>query len=75
MKIENISDINKFFEMVDQCEERVELRTNRGDCINLKGTLSKFVVAAMLINNLGVQQGEIIIYNLKDAERLMPFFA
>ena len=75
MKIKNISDINKFLEIVDECEEKVELITSQDDCINLKGTMSKYIAAVMLINNLVVQQGDIIIYSPKDAEKLMGFFA
>ena len=35
MKVSNIKDIEKFFEVVDSCEGRVELVTGEGDRLNL----------------------------------------
>ena len=36
MKVSNIKDIDKFFEVVDSCKGRVELVTGEGDRLNLK---------------------------------------
>ena len=36
MKVQNIKDVNKFFEVVDSCKGRVELVTGEGDRLNLK---------------------------------------
>ena len=35
MKVSNIKDIDKFFEVVDSCKGRVELVTGEGDRLNL----------------------------------------
>ena len=43
MKVSNIKDIEKFFEVVDSCEGRVELVTGEGDRLNLKSKLSQYV--------------------------------
>ena len=43
MKIENIKDVDKFFEVVDSCKGRVELVTGEGDRLNLKSKLSQYV--------------------------------
>ena len=39
MKVSNIKDIEKFFEVVDSCEGRVELVTGEGDRLNLKSII------------------------------------
>ena len=36
MKIKNINDVDKFFEVVDSCKGKVELVTGEGDRLNLK---------------------------------------
>ena len=36
MKVHNITDIEGFFKVVDQCRGRVELITGEGDRLNLK---------------------------------------
>ena len=35
MKVQNITDIDKFFEVVDSCKGKVELVTGEGDRLNL----------------------------------------
>ena len=39
MKVSNIKDIEKFFDVVDSCEGRVELVTGEGDRLNLKSKI------------------------------------
>ena len=43
MKVQNITDIDKFFEVVDRCSGKVELVTGEGDRLNLKSKLSQYV--------------------------------
>ncbi len=39
MKIQNISDVNTFFKVIDSCKGTVELVSPEGDRINLKSKL------------------------------------
>ena len=39
MKVQNITNIDKFFEIVDSCKGKVELVTGEGDRLNLKSKL------------------------------------
>ena len=52
MKVSNIKDIEKFFEVVDSCEGRVELVTGEGDRLNLKSKLSQYVSLANMEESL-----------------------
>ena len=46
MKVQNITDIEAFFKVVDACQGRVELVTGEGDRLNLKSKLSQYVSMA-----------------------------
>ena len=39
MKVQNITDIEGFFKVVDSCEGKVELVTGEGDRLNLKSKI------------------------------------
>ena len=42
MKIKNINDVDKFFEVVGSCKGKVELVTGEGDRLNLKSKLCQY---------------------------------
>ena len=46
MKIQNISDVNTFFKVIDSCKGTVELVSPEGDRINLKSKLSTYLSMA-----------------------------
>ena len=43
MKIQNITDVDKFFKVIDECKGVVELVSPEGDRINLKSKLSQYL--------------------------------
>ena len=43
MKIQNITDVEKFFSVIDQCKGTVELVSPEGDRINLKSKLAQYL--------------------------------
>ena len=73
MKVENIRDINKFFEVIDQCRGKVELVTGEGDRLNLKSKLSQYVSLANIFSNGEIPELEIIAYEKEDVDRLIAF--
>lgn len=70
MKVTNIASINKFMEIIDKCEGKIEFVTEQGDRLNLGSKISQFVAIVKIITDGGIQQLEIISYNKKDTERL-----
>ena len=46
MKVQNITNIDKFFSVIDDCSGKVELVTGEGDRLNLKSKLSQYVSIA-----------------------------
>ena len=75
MTVTNITNVEKFFETIDQCEGRVELVTEQGDRFNLKSTLTKYVIFVKIVSNCIVPTVQINTYNYADAQKLMKFMA
>ncbi|WP_459638984.1 polya polymerase [Faecalimonas canis] len=73
MKIQNITNIEKFFSVVDQCKGKVELVTGEGDRLNLKSKLSQYVSMANVFSNGEIPQLELISYETEDTDRLLDF--
>ena len=73
MKVQNISNIEKFFEVVDSCKGRVELVTGEGDRLNLKSKLSQYVSMANIFSNGEIPELEIIAYEKDDIDKLVSF--
>lgn len=73
MKVKNITDIEKFFDVVDHCEGKVELVTGEGDRLNLKSKLSQYVSLANIFSNGEIPELEIIAYEKNDIERLIDY--
>ena len=61
MKVSNIKDIEKFFEVVDSCEGRVEL------------VLSQYVSLANIFSGGEIPELEIVAYEKEDIDKLMSF--
>ena len=73
MKVQNISDIDGFFKVVDACNGKVELVTGEGDRLNLKSKLSQYVSMANIFSNGEIPELEIIAYEKEDIDRLVSF--
>ena len=73
MKVEHISDINKFFDVVEQSKGRVELVTGEGDRLNLKSKLCQYVSMANIFSNGEIPELEVVAYEKEDIDRLISF--
>ena len=73
MKVQNITDIDKFFKVVDSCKGKVELVTGEGDRLNLKSKLSQYVSMAKIISNGEIPELEIVAHEPEDINRLVEF--
>lgn len=73
MKVQNIKNIEKFFETVDACKGRVELVTGEGDRLNLKSKLSQYVSLANIFSDGTIEELEIIASEPEDVNRLVNF--
>ena len=73
MKIQNFTNIEKFFEVVDSCEGKVELVTGEGDRLNLKSKLSQYVSMAKLFSDGTISELELLAYEPEDINKLVNF--
>ena len=73
MKVQNITDIDAFFKVVDSCKGRVELVTGEGDRLNLKSKLCQYVSLANIFSNGEIPELEIIAYEKEDIDKLLEF--
>ena len=73
MKVQNITDIEGFFKVVDECKGEVELVTGEGDRLNLKSKLSQYVSMANIFSNGEIPELEVIAYEKEDTDRLIKF--
>ena len=73
MKVQNITDVEGFFKVVDSCKGRVELVTGEGDRLNLKSKLSQYVSMANIFSNGEIPELEVIAYEKEDTDKLNQF--
>lgn len=73
MKVKNITNIEKFFQVIDSCKGKVELVTGEGDRLNLKSKLSQYVSMANIFSDGTIEELEIIAYDTTDMEKIMNF--
>ena len=73
MKIQNITDIDKFFQVVDSCAGKVELVTGEGDRLNLKSKLCQYVSMANIFSTGEIPELEIVAHEKEDIDKLISF--
>lgn len=73
MKVQNITNIDKFFEVIDTCVGKVELVTGEGDRLNLKSKLCQYVSMAKIFSNGEIPEMEIVAYEQEDIMKLVDF--
>ena len=69
MKIQNITDVEGFFKVIDSCKGPVELLSPEGDRINLKSKLSQYLSMATMFSNGYINELELVAHEKDDAHR------
>ncbi len=73
MKVSNVSDVDRLFEIIDSCKGKVELVSGEGDRLNLKSKLSQYVSLANLFRAGTIPDLELVAYEPEDIQKLMDF--
>lgn len=73
MKVENIRDIDRFFDVIDKCKGKVMLITGEGDQLNLKSKLSQVVSMANIFSNGEIPELEIVASEPEDVQRIVDY--
>lgn len=74
MKIYNIDDVQKFLDVIKQCQGTVELVSKQGDRLNLKSELTKYLAISQLFNdNTFINEMELVASDPDDVKLLMEY--
>lgn len=73
MKITNITDTARFFEVLDKCKGRVELVTSEGDRLNLRSKLCQYVAISKIFGDATIPEIEIICSEPEDTALLLQY--
>ena len=73
MKVQNITDVVKFFEVIDSCKGKVDLVTGEGDRLNLKSKLSQYVSMANIFSDGTISELELLAYEPEEIQKLLSF--
>lgn len=73
MRIRAITDIEKFLDIIDECEGKVELVTKEGDRFNLNSKLSQIVAATKVLSKEGDLDVELIVSNPEEKNKIKAF--
>ena len=73
MKLMNITNIDKFFKIIDSCKGNVKIVSKDWDCINMKSNISQFISFEKLFAIDTIDEIELICEYPEDTEKLMDF--
>lgn len=73
MKIKNINNPKRFFEVLNECKGRVELVTSEGDRLNLKSTLCQYIALTQMFKDARIDDVELIVSDPEDFNTLLEF--
>ena len=70
LKLKNISNLDAFFHVINQCDGAVELSLPEGGSVNLK---SQYFSMATVFSNGNIRELDITTHTLSDSERLINY--
>ena len=73
LKLKNISNLDAFFHVINQCDGAVELSLPEGGSVNLKSRLSQYFSMATVFSNGNIRELDITTHTLSDSERLINY--
>ena len=73
MKIQNISEPQKFFEVLNTCKGSVELVTSEGDRLNLKSKLCQYIALTQMFKDASIDEVELVVSEPEDMSMLLDY--
>ncbi len=74
MKITAITDLEKFFRVIDKCEGKIELVTKDGDHFNLNSKISQLVAVTKVLSGDEFSEAELIASDPEEEKKIIKFF-
>lgn len=75
MKVSNIKDPKGFFNVLKECKGSIELVTDEGDRLNLKSTLSQYILMSNIFSNPEIGKMELLFSNEEDIVKVVHYIA
>ena len=73
MKIKNITDPTKFFQVLDKCKGKIFLTTEQGDQLNLKSKLCQYIAISQMFSDAKLKDLELLISEPEDFNLLIQY--
>lgn len=73
MKIKNINNPQRFFDVIQHCKGRIELVTSEGDRLNLKSKLCQYIALTQMFKDARIDDVEIVVSEPDDIALLLDF--
>ena len=73
MKIKNITEPEKFFELLKQCKGKIELVTSEGDRLNLKSTLSQYIALTEMFKDPQIGELDLMVSEPEDLNLILNY--
>lgn len=73
LKIKNINNPQRFFEVLKDAKGRVELVTNEGDRLNLKSTLSQYIILTQIFKDAKIDEVDLVVSEPDDLNMLLDY--
>ncbi len=73
MKIIGITNVERFMEVVDQCQGKIELVTSEGDRLNLKSKLCQYLALSKIFSEAKIDEIEIVASEPEDVKILFEY--
>lgn len=73
MTLENISNIEGLFKVIQNCVGKVELVSDEGDCINLKSRLAQYMTVAGAFSDGYLRTLRLRVEKDEDKARIFDF--
>ena len=75
MIVSNIKDPKGFFNVLKECKGKIELVTEEGDRLNLKSTLSQYIMMANIFAQPEIARAELLFSNEEDIAKVVRYIA
>lgn len=73
MKIIGITNVEKFLEVLDKCQGKIELITSEGDRLNLKSKLCQYLALSKIFSEAKIDEIEIVASEPEDTKILLEY--
>ena len=73
LKLKNITNLDKFFHVINQCDGAVELSLPQGGYVNLKSKLSQYFSMATVFPDGTIKELDLTTHTPEDSERLINY--